>query len=400
MKRNTVPSYLQHKQSGQARAVWTDTTGVRREKLLPGPYNSLESKSAYARLVLEASTSAVVASASDPAIRTISVAEVLEQYLVHASRYYVHADGKPTAEVGEIKYSIRPVRELYGLIPAVQFGPLALRSVRERMIRDKLCRTLINHRLDRVKRAFKWGVAEELVPPSTYEALRALPGLRRGRSEARESEPVKPVEDGVVEATLPFLPPHVRSMVQLMRFTGMRPSEVCGLTLGQIDRSGETWLYRPRSHKTSHHGKDRVIPFGPNARAALVDFLKGRSLDPESLVFSPIRQREERFAAMRKNRASKVQPSQKNRRKSKPKKVPATRYVARTIAIAVGLAAVKAGVPHWFPYQLRHAHATRVRKGHGLEAAQVLLGHSRADTTEIYAERNLGLAVQVAEKIG
>jgi site-specific recombinase XerC len=54
----------------------------------------------------------------------------------------------------------------------------------------------------------------------------------------------------------------------------------------------------------------------------------------------------------------------------------------------------------WHPYQLRHAFATRVRKEHGLEAAQVLLGHSRADVTQVYAERNEELASAIAQKIG
>jgi site-specific recombinase XerC len=52
------------------------------------------------------------------------------------------------------------------------------------------------------------------------------------------------------------------------------------------------------------------------------------------------------------------------------------------------------------PNQLRHSFATRVRKEHGLEAAQVLLGHSRADVTQVYAERNERLASAVAAKIG
>src|SRR5439155_564319 len=39
----------------------------------------------------------------------------------------------------------------------------------------------------------------------------------------------------------------------------------------------------------------------------------------------------------------------------------------------------------WQPNQLRHTYATEVRRTYGLEAAQVLLGHSKADTTETYA---------------
>jgi hypothetical protein len=54
----------------------------------------------------------------------------------------------------------------------------------------------------------------------------------------------------------------------------------------------------------------------------------------------------------------------------------------------------------WHPNHLRHAFATRVRKYHGLEAAQVVLGHARADVTQVYAERNEELAAMVVAKIG
>ena len=54
----------------------------------------------------------------------------------------------------------------------------------------------------------------------------------------------------------------------------------------------------------------------------------------------------------------------------------------------------------WHPNQLRHLFATVVRKEHGLEAAQVLLGHARADVTQVYAERNEELAARVAEQVG
>jgi hypothetical protein len=74
------------------------------------------------------------------------------------------------------------------------------------------CRTLINRRIDRVKRAFKWATSEELVPGSVYQALQTLPGLRRGRTEARESKPVEPVALADVNATLPFLTPHLQAI--------------------------------------------------------------------------------------------------------------------------------------------------------------------------------------------
>lgn len=54
---------------------------------------------------------------------------------------------------------------------------------------------------------------------------------------------------------------------------------------------------------------------------------------------------------------------------------------------------------HWHPPRLRHNYATRVRREFGLEAAQVLLGHTKADVTQVYAERDMSRAATVAAKI-
>ena len=60
----------------------------------------------------------------------------------------------------------------------------------------------------------------------------------------------------------------------------------------------------------------------------------------------------------------------------------------------------KAGVEPWSPNQLRHAAATKIRQQSGLDAAQVILGHSSVQTTQVYAEKNLTAAVDIAAKIG
>jgi site-specific recombinase XerC len=57
-------------------------------------------------------------------------------------------------------------------------------------------------------------------------------------------------------------------------------------------------------------------------------------------------------------------------------------------------------VESWHPNQLRHSFATRVRKLAGLEAAQVALGHAHANVTQIYAEKNLAHATEIARQIG
>jgi site-specific recombinase XerC len=54
----------------------------------------------------------------------------------------------------------------------------------------------------------------------------------------------------------------------------------------------------------------------------------------------------------------------------------------------------------WSPNQLRHAAATAIRRKFGLEAAQVILGHSELSTTQVYAERDLTRAAAVIKEIG
>ena len=51
--RNAAPSYLEHKQASRDRLVWTDSLGIRQQKLLPGLFGSAESLAAKARLELE-----------------------------------------------------------------------------------------------------------------------------------------------------------------------------------------------------------------------------------------------------------------------------------------------------------------------------------------------------------
>ena len=61
-----------------------------------------------------------------------------------------------------IKICIRYLRDWYGAEPAANFGPLALKTVRQRMVDDGLSRRYINDQVARIKRMYKWAVADEL----------------------------------------------------------------------------------------------------------------------------------------------------------------------------------------------------------------------------------------------
>jgi integrase len=76
------------------------------------------------------------------------------------------------------------------------------------------------------------------------------------------------------------------------------------------------------------------------------------------------------------------------------------REEARKITEATGIEMEPSLLSKWTPNQLRHTAGTEIRRVGGLEAAQVVLGHAKADVTQIYAERDVNLAMDVMRKIG
>ena len=83
-----------------------------------------------------------------------------------------------------------------------------------------------------------------------------------------------------------------------------------------------------------------------------------------------------------------------------PKRLPRDAYDTNSFRRAIERACKAAKTDAWAPNQLRHAAATRIRREEGLEAARVVLGHTSAETTEIYAERDQLRAIEVMAKLG
>ena len=91
--------------------------------------------------------------------------------------------------------------------PRPEFGPLALRAVRDEMVRSGLARTTVNARVNRVRRVFRWAASVELVPASVVGTLRTVDGpAARGGPRPGRPDRVGPVPVEHVEAALPFLP--------------------------------------------------------------------------------------------------------------------------------------------------------------------------------------------------
>jgi integrase len=394
-----TPSYRHHRPSNQA-VVTLDG-----QDIYLGRYGSPESRAEFDRLLAEWLSNGrrlpAPVAGSD-----ITVNELAEAYLRHADAYYVK-NGKPTVEPGNIRLAIRPLRQLYGHTLAREFGPVALKAVRNAMAEADICRSEINRRIGRIVRIFKWAVSEELVPPSVHQALQTVPGLRRGRADVREAEPVRPVPDAFVDAIKAYVSRQIWAMVELQRLTGMRPGEVCTMRSADIDTSGRVWTYTPERHKTEHHDRERRIYLGPTAQAILRPWLRA---ELTAYLFSPAVAMAERRAAMRERRRTGVQPSQRNRAKPKPEKRPGDAYTVESYrrAIAYGIKRANAErakrgepeVPSWHPHRLRHSAATRLRREFGLDTARAVLGHSSPAVTELYAEMDGTKAAEAMERVG
>lgn len=385
-----------------------------------GKYGSQQSLEKYHLLIAEfyAGSQAkpgAIGSATEPTVRPLTIDEVLLAYLRFVDTYYVR-DGMPTSEAANVRDALRPLRRLYGSTQADQFGPLALKLIRQHMIDvQNLCRTEINKRIGRIKRMFAWAVSEELIPAGVTHALATIKGLYHGRTTARESEPIKPVPDSWVNAVLPYLPPQVVGMIELQRVTGMRPGEVVLIRACDIDMTQPVWVYTVTRHKNDWRGHSRLVAIGPRGQDILRPFLDRALTAP---LFSPQEAQQWRLAHRqicypRSARKTMVYPSEL-RRRAKVKTLRRGRLRQRPVgdhyttrsywrALDYGIKrAAQAGVivPGWFPNQLRHSRATELRKKYGIEATRVSLGHAHLTATEIYAEKNVALAIHIAREAG
>ena len=403
-----TPSYRLHKPTG--RAVVT----LCGRDLYLGEYGTRESRAEYDRIIGEWLANGRTLSGSGSGNGAdVTNSEMLLAFLAWAETYYVK-NGRMTNEVFHVRYAIKPIRELYGDKLARDFGPLQLKTVRQAIIETGICRSEVNRRVRIIVRGYKWAVAEGMIPPSVHHGLQAVPGLRRGRCDVREAEPVRPIPDAFVDAIEPYASRHIWAMVQLQRLTGMRPGEVCIMRTIDIDRSGRIWAFTPESHKCEHHGRERRIYLGPMAQEVLRPWLR-----PEltAYLFQPKEAEAERRAGQRRNRKSPVQPSQQDRRRRRPRKGPGEKYTtdsyrqaiqyaiekanaeARRKAQAAGLEAGES-IPAWHPNQLRHNAATRLRREFGLDVARAVLGHSSPVVTEVYAELDGAKAAEAMERVG
>ena len=323
----------------------------------------------------------------------LTVVELCDRFMTHADSYYRRPDGTQTSTPSNYLVAIRPLRKLYGPTPAKDFGPKALKAVRQDLVEGGCSRGVVNQAINLVRAIFRWGVAEEIIPAGILAALTAVAPLHRGRSDARETDPVLPVSEADINAIRPYVSRQVWALVQLQLLTAARPGELLKLRPVDLDTTDAVWKVTLEMHKTAHHGRQRILPFGPKAQAIIREFLAGRRVD--ACLFSPREAEQERASRCPTHR----RPGQTTVPRATERRM-GDHYTTGSYRRAIARACDEAGIDGWTPHRLRHTAATAIRKRFGLEAAQVMLGHAQADVTQVYAEVNRDRAFEVAAQIG
>jgi integrase/recombinase XerD len=160
--------------------------------------------------------------------------------------------------------------------------------------------------------------------------------------------------DALLAAADPSTPRGARdkAMIELLYATGLRVSELCGLTVADV-QLGAGWLIA-----RGKGDKERVVPIGAIARAAVEHWLAG----PRSAL-----------AGGRDGTALFVTRS--GRRMSRQAFWKLLKKYAKRVGVR----------PELSPHKLRHSFATHLlERGADLRAVQQMLGHADVSTTQIY----------------
>jgi integrase/recombinase XerC len=251
---------------------------------------------------------------------------------------------------------------------------IAIRGFLSHLYDKGLSKTSVARALAAVRSLYRW-LAQEGVVEQNPAKLVSTPRLPKKLPRVPTIEEMNFVLDGKMPEVASF-PERDRLMFELLYGCGIRNSELVGINLDDISLSNEAILIRGKGKK------ERYVPFGGSALAALVVYLPWRQQLLATLSKTP-------KETMPAKGMSALLVNQRGGRLT-------TRSVGRIvkrIAVAKGLS------PEVHPHTLRHAFGTHMlEEGADLRAIQELLGHERLATTERYTQLSVKHVMNVYDQ--
>ncbi|MDB2525746.1 site-specific integrase, partial [Mariniblastus sp.] len=223
----TPPKYRKHKASGQA------IVSIDGKDFYLGPHGTHASRIEYDRRIGEwLANGRQLPSCS----KSITIVELVAQKWKHAKGYYVK-NGEPTDELPGLKIALQVLKNSYGETTVDNLGPIAIAALQGKFIARGNCRKYVNQNIGRIKRCIKWGVSQELVPVDVYQRIATVNGLRKGKTKAPDRNPILPVEQCVVEATIKAISnPIVKDIIRIQSLSCCRPGETVAIRPCDIDK--------------------------------------------------------------------------------------------------------------------------------------------------------------------
>ncbi|MBZ5567620.1 MAG: tyrosine recombinase XerC [Acidobacteriia bacterium] len=225
-----------------------------------------------------------------------------------------------------------------------------------------LSKTSVARALAAVRSLYRW-LAREGIVEQNPAALVATPRLAKKLPRVPTIEEINTVLDGGMPDAAAF-PERDRAILELLYGCGLRNSELVGMNLADIHWSNGVILVRGKG------SKQRVVPFGESAGAAISAYLPARE--------AVLKARKKSSPALLVNRRG-------------------GRLTTRSVGRIVKSVAVARGLPpDLHPHTLRHAFGTHLlEEGADLRAIQEMLGHERLATTQRYTQLSMKHVIQV-----
>jgi integrase/recombinase XerC len=233
---------------------------------------------------------------------------------------------------------------------------LRIRGFLSHLYARGLSKTSVARSLAAVRSLFRWLAREGAVNQNPAKLV-ATPKLPKKLPRVPTIEEMNSVLDGRMPDAASF-PERDLLMLELLYGCGIRNSELVGINLEDIRIANEAILIRGKGKK------ERYVPFGGSARAAIAAYLPARQ--------KVLAEKKRNTPALLINRRGGRLTSRSVGR------------IVKQIAISKGLS------PDVHPHTLRHAFGTHMlEEGADLRAIQEMLGHERLATTQRYTQLSM-----------
>lgn len=121
----------------------------------------------------------------------------------------------------------------------------------------------------------------------------------------------------------------------------------------------KVWVYTPENHKTDFKEVKRFILFPKKCKKILEKEIY-QNLPDDEIIFSAKRNQLEKAGSKKRTRGKSLEEITAE---------PSVEYGRNAFRLAINRAIKKAGIPHFFPYMVRHTTATDIDRKYGKKAA-------------------------------